>query len=195
MTEEIKDQQTAEGAKAPEAAPKAAKKKRWPIVVAVVVVVLVVAGVAGFAWHNTPSFCGTVCHNTMSEHVDNYNGTDASNGAGLASWHGSHQGTTCLDCHKAELSTQVAELGSQLSGNVSELGLSNRYYVDNDTCLSCHGSYDELAEKTSNLGDYNPHNSPHGQINCNECHKGHSAQVDTCGQCHPNGGQTMRGNN
>lgn len=179
-----------------EKAPKAGKK-RWPIVVGVVVVVLVVAGIGAFAWHNTPGFCGTVCHSTMSEHVDNYYGTDESNGAGLANWHGTNEGTTCLDCHKATLDTQLDELGTQLSGQpIENLGLADRYYVDNDTCLSCHGdSYDALAEQTASLGDYNPHNSPHGQLNCNECHKGHAQQVDTCGQCHPNGGQTMRGTN
>ena len=73
---------------------------------------------------------------------------------------------------------------------------ADRYYIDNDKCLSCHGgSYEELAKQTAQLGEYNPHQSPHGNLNCNECHKGHAAQVDTCGQCHPNGGQTMRGNN
>lgn len=190
MTEEKKETSQAGSAAAPKVA-----KKRWPIVVTVVVVVLVVAGIGGFAWHNTPGFCGTVCHNSMSEHVDNYYGNDESNGAGLANWHGTNEGTTCLDCHKADLATQVSELGSQLSGDIDNLGLSDRYYVDNETCLSCHGDYDSLAEKTADLGDYNPHNSPHGQLNCNECHKGHSEQVDTCGQCHPNGGQTMRGTN
>ncbi|MEE1480826.1 MAG: cytochrome c3 family protein [Slackia isoflavoniconvertens] len=171
-------------------------KKRWPVVVSVIVAVLVVAGIGGFAWHNTPSFCGTVCHSSMSEHVDNYYGADGTNGAGLAHWHGVNAGTTCLDCHKADINTQVAELGSQLSGDTDNLGLADRYYVDNDTCLSCHGdSYEALAEQTADLEPYNPHDSPHGQLNCNECHKGHAQQVDTCGQCHPNGGQTMRGTN
>ena len=78
----------------------------------------------------------------------------------------------------------------------SNAGSGLRHYVDNDTCLSCHGdSYEALAEQTADLEPYNPHDSPHGQLNCNECHKGHAQQVDTCGQCHPNGGQTMRGTN
>ena len=70
---------------------------------------------------------------------------------------------------------------------------SGRYYSDNDKCLSCHeGSYDALAELTSDLDPYNPHKQPHGQMNCNECHKGHAAQVDVCAQCHDNGGQEMK---
>ena len=54
--------------------------------------------------------------------------------------------------------------------------------MDSETCLSCHGgSWEALAKLTSDLGDYNPHDSIHGTIeNCNECHKGHSNQVDVC---------------
>lgn len=171
----------------------APKKNNRRRILLIVVGVLLVACVGGWAWHTTPSFCGTVCHDSMGEHLDNYNGTDSTNGAGTAHWHAVKEGTTCLDCHKADLNTQVSELGSQLAGKTDNLGLADRYYVDNETCLSCHGgSYAVLAEKTASLGDYNPHNSPHGQLYCNECHKGHAAQVDTCGQCHPNGGQTMR---
>lgn len=79
MTEEMKEFAQAETVKAEKVG-----KKRWPVVVGVIVAVLVVAGIGGFAWHNTPSFCGTVCHSSMSEHVDNYYGTDSTNGAGLA---------------------------------------------------------------------------------------------------------------
>ena len=64
------------------------------------------------------------------------------------------------------------------------------------TCLSseCHVSWEKLAERTADLGDYNPHDSIHGTIeDCNECHKGHAEQVDICGECHPNGGQEMVG--
>lgn len=112
MTEEMKESAQAETVKAEKVG-----KKRWPVVVGVIVAVLVVAGIGGFAWHNTPSFCGTVCHSSMSEHVDNYYGTDSTNGAGLAHWHAVNEGTTCLDCHKADINTQVAELGSQISGD------------------------------------------------------------------------------
>ena len=162
------------------------------IVAGVIVAVVIIAGIGAFAWHNTPSFCGTVCHDSMGEHLANYEGTDASEGAGLAHLH-SGANVTCLDCHKAELDVQLAELGSQLTGNTDNLGLADRYYVDNETCLSCHGdSYEALAEKTAGLGDYNPHSQPHGEMNCNECHKGHASQVDTCGECHSNGGQSMK---
>ncbi len=165
-------------------APRKSKKGR----IALVIIAVIVALGAGFwAWHNTPGFCGTVCHDTMGEHVDNFY-----NGPGQAKVH-ADANLGCLDCHAAELETQIKEAQAQLSGTYGDLSLTSRYYVANDTCLNCHGgSYDNLAKSTNYLGDYNPHQSPHGQMNCNECHKGHAAQVDLCGECHVNGGQEMK---
>lgn len=172
-------------------AEKKRKKSKKGIILGVIVAVVVVLGAGFWFWHNTPNFCGTACHDTMGEHLANFEGTDATKGAGLASLHGKEK-LGCLDCHEAELSVQIAELKAQFSGVKDNLGLADRYYIDNAKCLSCHeGTYDKLLVLTEDLGDYNPHNSPHGQLNCNECHKGHAAQVDTCGQCHPNGGQEM----
>ena len=170
------------------------KKKslgRKGLITCIVLVFVAAIGIGGYVWHNTPGFCGTMCHSTMGEHLDNFKGNDASGGAGLASVHAA-ENLGCLDCHEAELAVQFAELRSQLSGDHDDIALASRYYIDNEKCLSCHeGTYDQLMVKTQDLGDYNPHDPIHGQINCNECHKGHAAQVDTCGQCHPNGGQTM----
>lgn len=188
MAEEEKNE------KAPETKAKKPKnKKRRRIVVCVIVAVIVVAGIGGWSWHNTPNFCGTLCHDTMNEHLANYEGTDASGGAGQAHVHQA-SGVGCLDCHKADIETQLSELNTQITANPGNVGLSSRYYVDNQTCLDCHGgSYEELQKQTESLGDYNPHNNPHNQMNCNECHKGHSAQINTCGECHANGGQQMVG--
>jgi hypothetical protein len=166
------------------------KRRKRTIVIVVIVIVLLAAGIGIWIWHEQPSFCGTFCHDAMGEHVDNYYSCDASDGAGIASVHAA-AGVTCLSCHKADTSTQVSELISYVEGD-DYVALSSAYYVDDDTCLSCHGgSYEALAEETADLGDYNPHSSPHGNMNCDECHKGHSEQVDTCGECHDNGGQEM----
>lgn len=116
-------------------------------------------------------------------------------GAGMASYHAA-LGYDCVDCHVGDLDGEVAgivEAGTiEIDG--AELPLTSAYYTDNETCLSCHGgSWDELSKLTADLGDYNPHDSIHGTVQyCNECHKGHSEQVDICGECHPNGGQTMK---
>lgn len=113
-------------------------------------------------------------------------------GEGEAGFH-ANLGQDCESCHTGDLKAEVATLSGHEDG--SEPELSSSYYMDSQVCLDCHGgSWEELAKQTSDLGDYNPHDSIHGTIeNCNECHKGHSAQVDLCSECHDNGGQTMKG--
>ncbi|MDD5807111.1 MAG: cytochrome c3 family protein [Eggerthellales bacterium] len=109
-------------------------------------------------------------------------------GDGIASFHAA-LGYECTACHGEDLDAQVAELGVE-----GEPALTSTYYTATETCLQsdCHNSWETLAERTADLGDYNPHDSIHGTIeDCNECHKGHSTQVDICGECHPNGGQEM----
>ena len=99
-------------------------------------------------------------------------------------------GQDCASCHTGDFAAQLETAGVE-----GEPELSSLYYTDTATCLGsgCHESWDSLAQKTADLDDYNPHDSIHGTIeDCNECHKGHSEQVDICGQCHPNGGQTMK---
>jgi hypothetical protein len=50
-------------------------------------------------------------------------------------------------------------------------------------CLKCHGTYDELAQKTSNVKP-NPHQSHLGEIECGLCHKSHRSFVNHCAECH-----------
>ena len=143
---------------------KPVSKKRMTSII--VIAIVLVAAVGMWAWHNTPSFCGTLCHSTMNEHLQNYEGTDASQGAGQAHVH-AQAGVTCLDCHTADLGTQASEAMHQITGSYSEeeLQLGAGYYVDSEKCLSCHGgSMEALAEKTASLGAYNPHDSIHGTI-------------------------------
>ncbi|MDO5043611.1 MAG: cytochrome c3 family protein [Slackia sp.] len=113
-------------------------------------------------------------------------------GEGEAGFH-AQLGQDCESCHVGDLNAEVATLAGADSGE--EPALSSAYYMDSQVCLDCHGgTWEELAKLTEDLGDYNPHNSLHGTIeNCNECHKGHAAQVDLCSECHDNGGQTMKG--
>lgn len=59
--------------------------------------------------------------------------------------------------------------------------------VATDTCLSCHGSYEKVAERTASLGeDVNPHDSFHYdlQLDCITCHKSHSNSTNLCSSCH-----------
>lgn len=121
------------------------------------------------------------------EHAANAEGT-----IGEAAFH-MQLGQDCESCHTGDLAAEVAALAGAEEG--VEPALASSYYMDNETCLSCHGgTWEELGKLTEDLGDYNPHNSLHGTIeNCNECHKGHAGQVDLCSECHDNGGQTMKG--
>lgn len=60
-------------------------------------------------------------------------------------------------------------------------------YVSDEQCMSCHGgSYEAVAELTSDLGDWNPHNSMHGGYNsCVNCHeKDKEITFNYCENCH-----------
>lgn len=54
-------------------------------------------------------------------------------------------------------------------------------------CLSCHESYDAVAEKTAHYGDSNPHDSIHGRMgSCQNCHEGDKVvnEDQQCLSCH-----------
>lgn len=50
-------------------------------------------------------------------------------------------------------------------------------------CLSCHGTYEKLADKTDK-GAHNPHASHQGELSCDSCHHAHKASENYCSQCH-----------
>ena len=51
-------------------------------------------------------------------------------------------------------------------------------------CLSCHGPYEKLAKRTEKM-IRNPHADPHcGDLPCDMCHHGHSADENYCSTCH-----------
>ncbi len=189
------------------AQPSAKKRKRWPIVVGVVAVVLVVAGVGFWTWHETPSFCGAICHTPMDEYLTTYDqqpdtagvdkwGNQVSNTSALLSVSHQYNGAkaTCLSCHAATLSEQVSEGTNWISGNyyypLYERDGTNltaaRGAQSDEFCLnsSCHNiSRSDLIEATSdNLR--NPHVSQHSEFQCTDCHKAHRASVNACSECH-----------
>ncbi len=156
-------------------------------------VAMLTAGLAACSPSNetgASSASGEIDKTAYPEHAANME-----SGSGMASYHAA-LGYDCIDCHVNGLDSEVASIVE--SGTIeldgSELPLASAYYTDNETCLECHeGTWENLAESTADLGDYNPHDSIHGTVQyCNECHKGHAEQVDICGECHPNGGQTMK---
>ena len=71
----------------------------------------------------------------------------AASAAGMPSKiNGPHAKLPCSTCHKNEMTAPPKE-----------------------TCLSCHGSYDKLAERTAKLTP-NPHFSHRGEEDCTNCH-------------------------
>lgn len=170
--------------------------KRWQITVGVIVLVLVVAGIGMFVWHNSPSFCGTVCHTPMNEYVQDFNDTNAKNStAKLASFHSTKNSINCLSCHEAKIDDQVHEASSWVAGNYNFDSKTNRLesrtkeFATLEFCSrgDCHSSIktaDDLTQATSNLS-FNPHNwSQHGEIACSNCHKAHETSEFYCTQCH-----------
>lgn len=55
-----------------------------------------------------------------------------------------------------------------------------------ETCLSCHGTLDELGALTADVSPENPHDSPHGSpyADCSLCHVQHGPSENFCAQCH-----------
>ncbi|NTU88369.1 MAG: cytochrome c3 family protein [Actinobacteria bacterium] len=73
------------------------------------------------------------------------------------------------------------------STDKSEVNLAEITFIDDATCLSCHGeSYEGLATVTADFGDWNPHDSIHGGYNsCVNCHDGAHTEIDNqCDNCH-----------
>lgn len=89
----------------------------------------------------------------------------------------------CQECHvsmtNAELHLGVGVGCSACHGK----DLSKRDSVPMDTCLSCHGPYEDLADLTSTL-EMNPHRSHFPYLDCNECHHGHTSDTNFCADCH-----------
>lgn len=57
-------------------------------------------------------------------------------------------------------------------------------FVTKSQCMKCHGTYEELAKKTS-IYNINPHESHLGEVNCEECHKVNKAKPELmCNSCH-----------
>jgi uncharacterized paraquat-inducible protein A len=74
-------------------------------------------------------------------------------------------GLNCDSCHGAAKVAAGAEVGTA-------------------KCLSCHGPYEKLAKRTEKMSR-NPHTNPHyGDLDCNECHRRHSADKNDCDRCH-----------
>lgn len=112
-----------------------------------------------------------------------------------------HATLTCSTCHSDEGALSSAHDG--VAYGDSEPKRLKTTEVDDGICQTCHGSYEELAEKTTDctvLTDskgtvVNPHsvkslNDDHESITCTSCHEAHGGDsvVETapsaCTSCH-----------
>lgn len=186
---------------------KAGPLKRWQVSVAILVVVFGAAGAGLYAWHETPGFCGAVCHASMDGYVPTYEatpgqpavdkwGNEVSDASGmLAAVHRVDANITCTGCHKPVMAEQITEAARTITGDyvapLSERNLDNLTAYENyddstEFCLneSCHNmTKSELTEKTADM-TRNPHSWHHFQYTCTDCHKSHRSSVLVCTTCH-----------
>lgn len=116
-----------------------------------------------------------------------------------------HVGIACVTCHSDEKGLTEAHKDATGPKQVRRLSYT---YVETETCLSCHGSWEDLAEKTADctlLTDsqgtvVNPHAAPQTHIagvdgekpylSCYQCHDMHGTKTVeeqatyTCQGCH-----------
>ena len=130
--EKLKD--SAEGVEAPasERAPKKKRSKKLAIA-GVVVVVLVAVGAGMMVWHESPSFCSTLCHiegtyvdNCMQEQntagTDKYGNAVSNTNAMMAVLHRKTAATAkseivCVDCHVPNIVELAHDGVNYVSGN------------------------------------------------------------------------------
>jgi hypothetical protein len=167
------------------------------VVVSVMLVLMAVvggvaiAGVWGHFWNFQVSgadsdTCGN-CHV-----MENYLASQQ-NSAMLASFHASRD-VTCTDCHARTFQNQLGETIAYVRDDYQEPLASVEYTMDD--CFACHehGSYDQIAWRTTDLGvtdaqagghSANPHQPPHfSNLECNTCHFVHQPQKLLCAECH-----------
>lgn len=130
--------------------------------------------------------------------------------ATVAAVHGA-EGDTCATCHTD--STSIATVHDGVTTDSKMPKKLKKTSIDEATCFSCHGTLEELAEKTADVTaltdsegtTVNPHALPagadHEKITCSDCHKMHGsetvgetakkecltchhADVYECGTCH-----------
>ena len=204
------------------AAPKPKKgKKKVGIIAGVVAAIIVVAGAGFWVWHETPGFCGAICHTPMDPYLATYEaepgeasmdkwGNEVSDASAMIAATHRVAGETCLDCHESNLSLQIAEGISWVTGSYevkanetygvvaverSVDDLAEAFDKDGETiCLNeaCHTNddgtpmtRDDLAALTADeYGHRNPHVDQHGNTTCSDCHKAHRASVNECSGCH-----------
>ena len=171
--------------------------RRLSIIVAALLAIGVVLSVIGVAviWGHfwdwrvgdpTSKSCAS-CH-VIEPYVESMTTADL-----LGSAHAMRD-VTCTDCHDYGLDHQIRDTVAYLRNEYEEPLPQESY--DMDMCFQCHehGSYDQIAWRTMDLGvtdgqakghSANPHASPHyTELECNLCHRVHEPSTLYCWECH-----------
>lgn len=207
-TEEIED--TAAAASEGAAPKKKRNRKKTLTIWGVIIGVIAVLGIGFTIWHNTPSFCGAICHTPMDSYVEGYNDEHSVH---LIAKHAAVQTAdgkdiVCITCHEPKIQEQVMEAVHWVSGNFEYndqtrqlsqrrdyASYENSGVLDNDGfCINegCH-TLDQLELVNNIYTDYPPHSIYMGmdscsedmsQLDCGSCHRMHEASVMYCTKCH-----------
>lgn len=98
----------------------------------------------------------------------------------------------CGSCHKKNDKSLSGKIPLSHTHLLSGISCSDchgdkkpKEALETDQCLSCHGSFEDLADKTAS-GEENPHDSPHygTSLDCDMCHHIHVRSENFCNQCH-----------
>lgn len=164
--------------------------------VAIIGVALIVSGVAVAAtWGHFWEFRvgDPTSESCASCHVMEQYATSLTDSTLLASAH-ANRDVGCVDCHEYGLEQQLNDTIAYLTSDYVEPFPRTR--PANETCFACHehGSYDQLARRTADLGvtdpqakgnDANPHQPPHyTDLECHSCHRMHRESTLLCWECH-----------
>ena len=175
-------------------APKKRPKRGW-IVAGLVAAIIVVAGAGFWVWHEQPSFCNAICHSPMDYYVETYDSGDPNLGVTVHA----KAGESCLDCHTAELTTQISEvmrLGvRQLSHDRRRHHARHRQSSSPASSSAREPSATEASPLTRSpraCGDSPATTRSTTRIpaiedmalECGDCHKAHENQVLVCNECH-----------
>jgi hypothetical protein len=168
--------------------------KRALIITGIVVAVIAVIGVGGVIWHNSPGFCGTICHTPMKSYVEGFTSGDPNL---LVTAH-VKEGKECLDCHEATIGEQIKEAQVWIAGDF-ETPLEPSGIGTREFCLDCHDIQEIMAATDDYAGLYergvstgfqglakglNPHRSHMENLQCGDCHQMHQESVMQCNECH-----------
>lgn len=178
------------GGRTPEMPRRRSAKRGW-IVAGVVAAVVVVAGVGMWVWHEQPSFCSAICHTPMDAYVESCTEGDPGK---LVTQHAA-AGESCLDCHEAEITTQVSEVMAWVSDDFpmdeeGQLLATGKEFANEEFCArsGCHDMNDVVDATWGFEGNdekYNPHSSHQDNVlECSDCHKVHETSTLYCAKCH-----------